>query len=185
MIERLQELMRIKKLSPAHLADAIGVQRSGISHFVSGRNKPSLEFILKILDYFPDINPDWLLFGKEPVFRSDAFSWQEKSLENQKVFKNSQVTENDRVNKNDRVSENEMVFNNEKLSANDLFSGKELSAESRPVSDDKPVNRRKTINSAKEPSADDELININHGDDTTEKIVIFYRNRTFREYLPG
>ena len=69
MIQRLLELMKIKNLTSSQLADAIGVQRSGISHFFSGRNKPSLEFILKILAFFPDVNPDWLLFGKEPVFR--------------------------------------------------------------------------------------------------------------------
>ena len=58
MIERILELMRMKNLTFSQLADTLGVQRSGISHFVSGRNKPSLEFILKIFNQFPDVNPD-------------------------------------------------------------------------------------------------------------------------------
>lgn len=73
MIQRLLELMRMKNLTSSQLADTIKVQRSGISHFVSGRNKPSLEFILKILNHFPDVNPDWMLFGRDPVYRDGTF----------------------------------------------------------------------------------------------------------------
>lgn len=64
MISRIQEIMQEKKLSPSQFAEEIGVQRSGISHLLSGRNKPSLEFIVKILTRFPDVNAAWLLFGK-------------------------------------------------------------------------------------------------------------------------
>jgi transcriptional regulator with XRE-family HTH domain len=45
-------------------ADKIGVQRSSLSHLLSGRNKPSLDFILKILDVFPDVDLYWMINGK-------------------------------------------------------------------------------------------------------------------------
>ena len=45
-------------------ADKIGVQRSSISHILSGRNKPSLDFILKVTNEFTDVDIYWLLNGK-------------------------------------------------------------------------------------------------------------------------
>lgn len=65
IVERIDQIIQEQQLSSAAFADAIGVQRSSISHVLSGRNKPSLDFILKILEAFPHISPDWLLFGKE------------------------------------------------------------------------------------------------------------------------
>lgn len=52
------------KISSSQFADEIGVQRSSVSHVLSGRNKPSLDFVTKILAAYPDINSDWLLSGK-------------------------------------------------------------------------------------------------------------------------
>ena len=52
------------KLNAASFAEKIGVQRSGISHILSGRNKPSLEFLSKIQTAFDEIEYDWLLLGK-------------------------------------------------------------------------------------------------------------------------
>src|SRR5690606_15179053 len=62
--ERLQKIMEFYNESAAAFADKIGVQRSSISHILSGRNKPSLDFILKILAVYPDVELYWLLNGK-------------------------------------------------------------------------------------------------------------------------
>ena len=64
MIERINRILSEKQLTPSQFADAIGIQRSGMSHLLSGRNNPSLEFILKTLKTFPDIDPVWLLLGE-------------------------------------------------------------------------------------------------------------------------
>jgi len=56
-------------LSPSQFADEIQVQRSSISHILSGRNKPSLDFVLKILSTYPDINSEWLMFGKDKMMK--------------------------------------------------------------------------------------------------------------------
>ena len=50
-----------KNLSPSKFADEIGVQRSSISHILSGRNKPSLDIVQKIIRRYPEIGTDWLL----------------------------------------------------------------------------------------------------------------------------
>ena len=61
---------RIKKIidhygySPSEFADTIDVPRSSISHITSGRNKASLDFIVKIKNRFPEIQWDWLIDGQ-------------------------------------------------------------------------------------------------------------------------
>lgn len=61
---RLKELMKYHQLSASTFADKAGVQRSSISHILSGRNKPSLDFILKVTSEFKDVDIHWLLSGK-------------------------------------------------------------------------------------------------------------------------
>ena len=60
---RLKKVMEIHQLTASLFADKIGVQRSSISHILSGRNKPSLDFILKITSAFSDVDIQWLLNG--------------------------------------------------------------------------------------------------------------------------
>jgi len=62
--ERLQKVINFYSESGASFAEKIGVQRSSISHILSGRNKPSLEFILKTLSCFPEVEWYWLINGE-------------------------------------------------------------------------------------------------------------------------
>ena len=61
---RLKKVMEFYQLSPSAFADRIQVQRSSISHLLSGRNKPSLDFVLKVIKEFEEIELYWLLNGK-------------------------------------------------------------------------------------------------------------------------
>ena len=63
-IKRLEIIFDYFSISASGFADKIGVQRSSLSHLLSGRNKPSLDFILKILDVFPEVDLYWILNGK-------------------------------------------------------------------------------------------------------------------------
>jgi transcriptional regulator with XRE-family HTH domain len=63
MRERIQKIMQENSLSPSQFADKIGVARSGLSHVLSGRNKASIDYVLKIIDAFPAIDSHWLLTG--------------------------------------------------------------------------------------------------------------------------
>jgi len=60
---RLKIIIDYYEISAASLADKMDVQRSSISHILSGRNKPSLDFVLKILKTFPEVELYWLLNG--------------------------------------------------------------------------------------------------------------------------
>ncbi len=66
--ERLKILIDMKGLQPSRFADEIGVQRSGLSHIITGRNKPSVDFLQKLIQKYADINVNWLLTGiGEPI----------------------------------------------------------------------------------------------------------------------
>ena len=69
MLERILLIIKSKNLTASKFADEIGVQRSGISHILSGRNKPSLELIQKILSHFPDIRTEWLMNGTGQMYK--------------------------------------------------------------------------------------------------------------------
>lgn len=64
--ERLQIIIKMHNLSPSAFADQIGVQRSNVSHVLSGRNKPGLDFLEKIINTFPRVNAHWLISGDMP-----------------------------------------------------------------------------------------------------------------------
>ncbi|PKQ44081.1 helix-turn-helix domain-containing protein [Confluentibacter flavum] len=70
--KRLQEVIDFYGESASSFAEKIGVQRSSISHILSGRNKPSLDFVLKILSHYPEVELYWLLNGKGTFPTSNA-----------------------------------------------------------------------------------------------------------------
>ncbi|GJH40843.1 transcriptional regulator [Capnocytophaga sp. HP1101] len=61
---RLQQVMDYYGLNAAAFADSLEIQRSGISHLLSERNKPSLDFILKLIEKFPEVDMYWITQGK-------------------------------------------------------------------------------------------------------------------------
>ena len=69
MKDRIAEFLKEEGLTPSKLAEMLGVQPSSISHLLSGRNKPGFDFIVKFLQRFPKVNPDWLILGKGKIYR--------------------------------------------------------------------------------------------------------------------
>ena len=64
MEERLLRILKHYDHSPSSFADKLGVQRSSISHLLSGRNKPGFDFLSRMVTEFTDLNIDWVLTGK-------------------------------------------------------------------------------------------------------------------------
>lgn len=75
----------MNNLSAAAFADRVGVQRSSISHIMSGRNKPSLDFIQKTLKSFPRVNGDWLVTGRPVGTNTDTSSYSEDNNDQKEV----------------------------------------------------------------------------------------------------
>lgn len=63
--DRIKMIIESHRLTAGAFADKIGVQRSNVSHVLGGRNKPSYEFLEKLLQAFPRVSAQWLLTGKQ------------------------------------------------------------------------------------------------------------------------
>lgn len=143
MKERLLEFLRKENKSSAQLAEEIGVQASGISHILSGRNNPSLDFILKMLEKYQFLSSDWLLFGK-------GFMYKEPRMQSLFDF--------DSVNSRD---------SNEQKTKTELI---------KPEIEYQDIIKSKTIR--------DTVISQNNSNPEVIKIVWFYENNSFEEFLP-
>ena len=87
MREKLLNLMKSEQLTASKLAELLDIQPSGISHILSGRNKPSFDLVQKILRRFPRVNPDWLLLDKDEMYRAME---SEPQLANQQSFSSAE-----------------------------------------------------------------------------------------------
>lgn len=134
---KLQTILDYYSLTASSFADKIGVQRSSLSHLLSGRNKPSLDFVLKVTDEFPEVDLYWLLLNKG-VFPKENNS--STLLFDEKIINEDIVEEKQEESKNSVI---------EKLPKEEVLE---------KVSQ----NEQSTI----------------------DKIVIFYKNGTFKSYQP-
>ena len=82
MKDRIAHIMRAKNLKASDFAALLGIQPSGVSHILAGRNKPSLEFVKKIKEVFPEYNLDWIIFGTGPITTSEPFNNSPTSTQN-------------------------------------------------------------------------------------------------------
>jgi transcriptional regulator with XRE-family HTH domain len=162
--DRLIKIITSEGLNSSAFADSIGVQRSSISHILSGRNKPSIDFLEKILSSYPKYNAEWLIMGTGDISKSP----KQASLFNVEPANPEDINPKSKPEpmQNKQIDESILLNRiNESLSS-------ELIKESM-VQDEKPIGYSKPPNSS-----------INNPK-TIERIVIFYSDRTFFEYLPA
>lgn len=69
MKTRLQQFLAAENISQSQFADTIAVARASVSHILSGRNKPSYEFLQNILKHYPNVNSEWLLTGRGRMYK--------------------------------------------------------------------------------------------------------------------
>ena len=116
LIDRFRYIMKINQLSASAFADEIGVQRSSVSHVLSGRNKPSLEFIQKVLKRYPKVDGNWLISGstqidKEKVVLDIEESSKAEALNSGKKEENP--SQKSASNDNSRSIQRILVFYND------------------------------------------------------------------------
>jgi transcriptional regulator with XRE-family HTH domain len=158
MIGRIQLILKTKNISPSQFADQIQVQRSGVSHILSGRNNPSLDFIVKILKTYPEIDADWLLFGKGQMNTVPA--------------------------KEETPAKVPTETHRKASGQSDLFAQQEQEAQTPVVQEEKteipvialPEKMSETIKN-EIPEKIDKI-------EKVERIVVFYDDNTFKEYQP-
>ena len=151
-VKRLEIILDYYALNASTFADRIGVQRSSMSHLLSGRNKPSLDFVMKILEVFPDVDLYWILNGKGSF----------PKIEEETIGKRT-----------DTISEIKIPItpssSNENIIVGDLFSD---------------VNYKEEVKPEIRNFAGSQNSNFNPVEGEIEKIVIFYKNGTFKAYVP-
>lgn len=74
----IEEILEVYNINASEFADRIEVQRSSISHILSGRNKPSLDFLIKVKDEYPELRWDYLLLGKKPMTETEEIMINKK-----------------------------------------------------------------------------------------------------------
>jgi DNA-binding XRE family transcriptional regulator len=67
MRARIAMVVRMTNHTPSSFADAIGINRSTLSHILNGRNNPSLDVLERIVLHFPKVSAHWLITGKQDV----------------------------------------------------------------------------------------------------------------------
>jgi len=82
---RIKKWIENEGLKPAGFADKIGVNRATVSHVLSGRNKPSIDFLDKMIRAFPDLNSNWIVIGEGFMRKSDGVKEVVKSKNIKKI----------------------------------------------------------------------------------------------------
>lgn len=99
--ERLQKIIDFYGESASGFAEKIGVQRSSISHILSGRNKPSLDFVMKVLHTYPEVELYWLMNGKGqfPSQPKISESPNSNTIPKEIDYKSQQIESNSEIEK--------------------------------------------------------------------------------------
>lgn len=69
--DRLAHILRAKNLTASQFAEMMEIQPSNVSHLLNGRNNPSLDFLVKLKEVFPEYSFDWIILGKKPITIND------------------------------------------------------------------------------------------------------------------
>lgn len=139
MKERLLKFLNTIQLSSSRFAEEIGIQPSGVSHILSGRNNPGYDFIVKILTKYPDLNSEWLLLGKGEMFK--------KSPVKADLFDEFDERENFQSDVTNVKSDNPVPYLNAPVSDKQSFDSSDLKK--------------------------------------SEKIVMFFKDGSYKEYFHG
>jgi transcriptional regulator with XRE-family HTH domain len=181
MIERIQLILKTKNISASRFADEIGVQRSSISHILSGRNNPSLELVQKILKRFPDINIEWIMNGKGSMYSSpDLFSVLAEDKTAQEVVE-SKIS--------DSQSDDHAEIFSEEIDNSAIDEIFQVESPEVKTNQNNPPRETKAIKTVQEKQPQNfpeiEVTIPSKTKKSIERIVIFYYDKSFSEYTPG
>lgn len=175
MNRRLQQFLELENLTPARLADILGVQRSGMSHILSGRNKPGYDFIYKLLTKFPELNAEWFITGKgKPYKKNESYPAPSVEVEPEDLFSGVERKfyqgEPQSYNEEKRVIEDKKQGDGFQNGGNTPYNGeiKELIPDFNPSQ----LNENEKKSNALPPIGKNRRI---------KRVTIFYNDGTFEE----
>jgi len=156
MEERIRKFMEYKGISPSELADAIGVQRSNITHVLNGRNKPSFQFIEKMLQIYPDLNAKWLLLGTGVMVDAPVKSRTLFDQDTEIINKAQPLTE--------KMAEKPIIVDQKPIPAPEMIVA--------------PIPEKTTAI----PTIEDQIFS---SEKPIERLIVFYNDATFKVYNPS
>lgn len=158
MKERIIKIMEAERLTPSLFADKLNVGRAVISHILNGRNNPSLDVVVRILDTMDYINADWLLSGKGEMRKSAVLEPTEKGIS---------TTDNQSLD----------LFSNERkeMPEMNIAVGTEAPATSN-------INNAEAINLSSKQEIQLPIIPIS--EKNISKVIIYYSDNTFQAFNP-
>jgi transcriptional regulator with XRE-family HTH domain len=164
MDARIRKFMDYKGITPSQLADTIGVQRSNVTHVLNGRNKPSFQFIEKMLQIFPDLNAKWLLLGEgimvdSPLKTKTLFDQQAEPVKTP----SAPSIQNNKAEYIDNSGKPEII-------APPILQSHE--------DDIPPVTEKKVVQN----ELQDQFFS---HEKPIERIVVFFKDQTFKVYSPS
>ena len=170
--ERITKVIAYSGLSLSEFADEIEVQRSSISHVTSGRNKPSLDFLIKIKKRFPEILWEWLIEGtgemtqpKEEMADKNAQAAKPKPPSLPDLFS---LINDDAFG----ITESEDTITDQKPKESDISY---QSSDKRKISDSQPLEKKNEKTTVQ---------NVENQDIAIKRIVFFYDNGKFETFEP-
>jgi len=173
MVDRILLLLKSKNISASKFADEIGVQRSGISHIISGRNNPSLELIQKILKRYADINPTWLITGSGSMSKlPDLFSIDESF--DKTPISVQKIESKPSKEKISKETVNEYMNLSTKESTDDAFSNN---------ASEVPLEKQSLL-TKQEDKPEEKKLPVSKSPKVVEKAIFFYTDKTFSVYTP-
>lgn len=164
--DKIKQILLDKNVTPSYFADEIGVQRSSISHILSGRNRPSFDIIQKIIRRFPELGYEWI-------------------MEDEGQQANQSVSSNYGRTPSRPVAERTDRFSSMQPSSSGSYPSQSPGIRSQrneipPVSIVEQVPTDAFQNLSEPPIAP--VINT---DKKVERILIFYTDGSFKEYMPS
>ena len=153
--EKIREFIIYKDLQPSKLADELGISRPMMSHVLSGRNKPNIEIVMKILSKYPDLNPEWLNGNAPNMFREGA---------SQESYLQENRQENKYITPTIQPNSTQNLFNNQ----NNQQEIEEEKTEKIRFQENNEIQQKKSKKSEGK---------------TIEKIIVFYTDKSFDTYL--
>jgi len=168
MKDRITKFLASEGISPAEFADKIGVQRSSVSHVLNGRNYPSASFIQKMLGAYKTLNPRWLLLGEGMISDIRSIPAQQPTL-----FQFPAETQAPQTPKESLKTE----VDPEKIISSQLI--------------DNPANKQPSAVIAGQPAeinlpqSFSDLLATSADNKEVERIVLFFKDKTFTAYIPS
>ena len=173
--DRFTKILEYSGFTASEFADEIDVQRSSISHIISGRNKPSLEFVTKIKNRFPELSWDWIILGTGEMKQTDSpFPISEKQEENSTPDLFTLIDEDYK----NEVFVQENIQNETLRELNKSFPSprKEILSDSQQLDIQENISEVQSI-------VNETVTNINT-ESKIKKIVFFYENGKFEAFEP-